>query len=108
MENSVWVVERVRRLLEEEVVMVALFADERANLDEPIITPEGKKLRRVNDFVQYFQSTKYEVVSQPYYVMLDPYDQTDLATPIGYSSEEEFYKLLIDGIAEFNLRHGEE
>ena len=46
MENSVWISGKVRKLLKEEVVMVALFADEDARLDETIVLEDGKKLRR--------------------------------------------------------------
>ena len=113
MENSVWPVARVKKIMKNEVVMVALFADERNRLAEPMITPDGRKLRRISDFVKEYQEKKFHTIAQPYYVLLDPLMQNDpdpkkhiLADPIGYSSEEDFYNMLVTGVKEFKDRHG--
>ncbi len=102
MENSVWISGKVRKLLKEEFVMVALFADEDARLDEVIILPGGKKLRRISDFVKHYQAEKFQVISQPYYAILNPWDLKEpLAKPVGYSSEEVFYEMLTTGIKNY-------
>jgi len=102
MENSVWISSKVRKLMKEEMAMVALFADDDNRLAETMVTDEGKKLRRLKDFTLHYQSSKFGVVSQPYYVMLDPFDPVEpLSPPLGYSSEADFFKMLEDGIAKY-------
>lgn len=114
MENSVWPVPHVKKLMKEEMVMVALFADERRMLAEPMVTEDGRKMRRISDFVKEYEGTKFGTIAQPLYVMLDPLMQDDpdptkhiLADPIGYSSEADFHNMLLEAIAEFERRHGE-
>lgn len=105
MENSVWISSKVRKLLKEEVVMVALFADENARLDKTMELEDGKKLRRISDFVKHYQAEKYGVISQPYYVILDPNNPVEpLSAPVGYSSEEVFYEMLTEGIEKYKER----
>lgn len=105
MENSVWTDNKVHQLLTEEFVMVSLYADEPFRFKEPIINPEGKKLRTVGDLVQYYQARNFGVVSQPYYVLMD-HDQQPLNTPVPYTPViEEYVKFLEEGIKVFNEKH---
>jgi thiol:disulfide interchange protein len=105
MENSVWTDNKVHQLLTEEFVMVSLYADEPFRFKEPLINPEGKKLRTVGDLVQYYQARNFGVVSQPYYVLMD-HDQQPLNTPVPYTPViEEYVKFLEEGIKIFNEKH---
>ena len=49
--------------------------------------------------MKHYQAEKFQVISQPYYAILNPWDLKEpLAAPVGYSSEEEFYEMLTNGI----------
>ena len=108
MENDVWPNEQVHKMLTEEFVMVSLYADEDAPLDKPLQTPEGTKLRRVSDYVRYYQSRNFGVVSQPYYVIMD-LDQRPLNTPVGYTPDvQDYIAFLKEGLEKFKALHGTE
>ncbi len=49
MENAVWPVDKVMKTLKNEYVMVSLYADEIARLEEPKVNEEGRKLRKIGD-----------------------------------------------------------
>jgi hypothetical protein len=84
---------------------VSLYADEPFRFKEPIINPDGKKLRTVGDLVQYYQARNFGVVSQPYYVLMD-HDQQPLNTPVPYTPVvEEYVRFLEEGIKIFNEKH---
>ena len=106
MENDVWPNEKVHKLLTEEFVMVSMYADETHRFEKPIVSPEGKKLRTVGDMVQYYQSRNFNVVSQPYYVVMD-HNQQPLNKPVPYTPDAEKYALFLEeGLQAFKTKHG--
>lgn len=106
MENDVWPVEKVMESLKNDFVMVSLYADETARLEKTITTPDGKKLRKIADWVQWYQGTYYKTIAQPYYALID-YDESALVMPVGYTPDaDKFLKYLKSGLKVFNERYG--
>lgn len=89
MENYVWSDYRVLKQLKNDFVVLALYVDERTYLDkeEWITTPEGKVKDQIGEFNAYLELVKFGEQSQPYYVILDPYTERPLVTPIGYNNK---------------------
>ena len=106
MEQHVWPDEAVRKLLLEEFVMVSLYADDATKLDSTIVTPEGRKLRTVGDWVKDYEGRNYKVIAQPYYVLMD-HNEEELNTPIPYTPDIDTYvAFLKEGLAAFNKKNG--
>lgn len=74
MEASVWTDERVKDKLENEVVLISLFVDDKTALKTPFEVTENGKIRRietVGDKWSYLQRVKFGANAQPFYVMLN-------------------------------------
>jgi thiol:disulfide interchange protein DsbD len=105
MENDVWPVEKVMETLKNEFVMVSLYADETERLEEPKVNADGRKLRKIGDWVQDYQSRYYKTIAQPYYALID-FDESALVMPVGYTPDaDKFHKYLESGIEAFKKRH---
>lgn len=104
MEAAVLDNDEVRRLLEDNFVMIKLMVDDKAELPEPIVVDEnGKevKLRTVGDKWSYLQRYKFKANSQPYYVILNS-DGSLAAGPVYYDEDvEKFTTFLNDGIKNY-------
>lgn len=104
MEAAVLDNDEVRRLLEDNFVMIKLMVDDKAELPEPIVVNEnGKevKLRTVGDKWSYLQRYKFKANSQPYYVILNS-DGSLAAGPVYYDEDvEKFTTFLNDGIKNY-------
>ena len=104
MEAAVLDNNEVRRLLEDNFVMIKLMVDDKAELPEPIVVTEnGKevKLRNVGDKWSYLQRYKFRANSQPYYVVLNA-DGSLAAGPVYYDENvEKFTTFLNDGIKNY-------
>lgn len=105
MENDVWPVNKVMETLKDEYVMVSLYADETERLEAPLVGSSGRKLRKIGDWVQDYQSTYYKTIAQPYYALVD-FDESAMVMPVGYTPDsEEFHAYLLSGIEVFQERH---
>ena len=74
MEHYVWSDPEVKRLLNEEFVMVSLYADENTielPEDEWVTDDKGKILKTLGRKNLNFQKTEYNMNAQPYYVIVD-------------------------------------
>lgn len=104
MEAAVLDNNEVRRLLEDNFVMVKLMVDDKTQLLEPVIVEEyGKevKLRTIGDKWSYLQRYKFKANSQPYYVILNA-DGSLAAGPVYYDEDvEKFTAFLNEGISKF-------
>ena len=104
MEAAVLDNNEVRRLLEDNFVMIKLMVDDKAELPEPIVVTEnGKevKLRNVGDKWSYLQRYKFRANSQPYYVVLNA-DGSLAAGPVYYDENvEKFTTFLNEGIKNY-------
>ncbi|MCS7074884.1 MAG: thioredoxin family protein, partial [Bacteroidia bacterium] len=104
MESTVWPNPEVKRILNEEYVMISLFADDSTPLDSIEITPDGKKLRTIGNKWQYLQEVKYGTSAQPQYVLLDS-DMNLLAEPRSYDEDIPAYiEFLKTGLERFKSR----
>ena len=74
MEHYVWSDSEVKRLLNEEFVMVSLYADENTielPEEEWVVDGKGKTLKTLGRKNLNFQKTEYNMNAQPYYVIID-------------------------------------
>ena len=76
MEEQVWSDPRVLERLQDNVVLISLYVDEKLELpkEEQIevkIGDKTKTLKTVGNKWSYFQATKFKTNSQPYYIILD-------------------------------------
>ncbi|MEN6618855.1 MAG: thioredoxin family protein [Rikenellaceae bacterium] len=104
MESRVWSDPRVLKLLKEEYVVLALYADDKKNTDESdwVVTETGKTLKSIGKINSYFAMKKFGVNAQPYYCLLDKNEQY-LTPPRGYNLDvDAFVQFLEQGVACFN------
>lgn len=100
MEETVWTDEEIKRILEEEFVLISLYVDDKVELP---IDKQGvfefeadgksrkKKIKTIGNKWSTFQTHVFNNNSQPYYVMLSPNGEL-LGNPIGYTPNIETYK----------------
>ena len=104
MEAAVWTDEQVARIMTNDYVLIQLYVDDKTPLPEPIVLPDGKKLRTVGDRWSYLQSHKFGANAQPFYVLLDA-DGHPLAASYAYDEEISHYlSFLKEGLTQFALR----
>ena len=74
MEGAVFDTEEVRRIINNDYVMITLMVDERTDLQHPYtVTENGKKVKitTTGEKWSYLQRHRFNINSQPYYVLLD-------------------------------------
>jgi thiol:disulfide interchange protein DsbD len=102
---TVFADERVRAMLEEEFVIIALMTDSRERLPEIIEVEEhGRtvRLRTVGDKWSFLQRSKFGTQTQPFYVVLD-HQGRPLTPAHGFDeSVENFIYFLRTGLRNFN------
>ncbi|TYP91305.1 thiol:disulfide interchange protein DsbD [Sphingobacterium allocomposti] len=94
MEASVWPDKDVYRLLNEELVLIQLYVDDKTALpteEQYVSTFSGKNVRTIGNKWSDFQARKYNSNSQPYYVLLDPSSEEILVKPIGADYDPKSY-----------------
>lgn len=100
MENLVWTDPEIDAKLRNEVVLVSLYVDDKRPL------PDNKKMKKelggktynintIGAKWSYFQASKFNINSQPYYVMLDT-DGNTLSISEGYSPKVNSYNEFLD------------
>jgi len=96
MEEHVWPVSRVYKPLSDDYVIVSLYVDEKIALPEDqqitVNTKVGgtRKLRNVGNKWAHLQTEKFNINTQPYYVLMAP-DGKLLNNPVGYTPDETEY-----------------
>ena len=101
METRVWSDPRVLKMLKEDYVVVALYADDKAEADEKywITRENGRVLKSIGKINSHLAMTKYGVNAQPYYALIDPFTEKPLTQPRGYDLNiDNFIKFLEDGL----------
>ncbi len=107
MEEQVWPNAEVARILNEEVVLVSLYVDERKELPESeqrVETYGGKdfKIRNVGNKWSYLQASRFDRNAQPFYVMLD-HEENQIGGSAGYDPDPElFIDFLNEGLNAFH------
>lgn len=102
MEENVWVDPQVLKRLKEDFVMVALYIDERLELEESewyTSEYDNKVKKTLGKQNADFQITRFENNAQPYYVILD-HNENLLAQPKGYDTDIQAFVDYLDGAKE--------
>ncbi len=74
MEAAVWTDPQVADKLNDDVILISLYVDDKTPLSSPIeVTENGKKrtLRTIGDKWSYLQRSKFGANAQPFYVIID-------------------------------------
>jgi thiol:disulfide interchange protein DsbD len=107
MEASVWSDPRVKKIIDNDFVLISLYVDDKTKLDTPIeITENGKvrKLKTVGDKWSYLQRNKFGANAQPFYVLLDN-NGMPIAPSRAYNRNVEEYILFLQkGLEKYNNR----
>ncbi|MAZ30475.1 MAG: thiol:disulfide interchange protein [Flavobacteriales bacterium] len=109
MEEQVWSDPGVRQILAEDMIIISLYVDERTVLAkedqyETTIVGKKKKVRTVGDRWMVMQTERYDINSQPYYLILDHQEKSlvEAANYQNYGSVDIFKDWLSRGLAEYN------
>lgn len=104
MEDYVWSDPRILSILNNDVVLISLYVDDKRELplEEQYVSKEtGKKITTIGNKWSDFQITRYKANAQPYYILLDTNEQK-LSKPAGYTPDiTEYEQWLKSGIAKF-------
>lgn len=102
-EEKVWSRPEVFKILNEELVLISLYVDDRSELPQNerfnFEFPDGR-VRAINTIGEQwatFQSLNFNAASQPYYVLMKA-DGTLLNTPIQYTDASTYLKWLKKGL----------
>ena len=105
MEGAVFDTQRVRDIIEKDYVLIKLMVDDKAELQHPFtVTENGKevKIGTVGEKWSYLQRHKFNINSQPYYVLLDD-SGAALAPARSYDENvDAFVEWLQQGVAAFD------
>jgi len=104
MEENVWSKDKILPLLNNDVVLVSLFVDERTKLPEEeqyISKYTGNKVTTVGQKWSEMETFVYKNNSQPLYVIID-HNEKRMNEPIGYTPDvDTYYQWLKKGIDNF-------
>jgi thiol:disulfide interchange protein DsbD len=108
MEADVWTDPTVAEKLTRDFVLISLYVDDKAPLQQPMeVTDEQgqtKTLRTVGAKWSYLQSHKFGANAQPFYVMLDN-DGKPLAGSRAYNEDlQEYIAFLNQGLDNYNKK----
>ena len=102
-EENIWSHPAIFKLLNEEVVLISLYVDDRTELPEDqqfnFQYPDGR-VREINTIGEQwatFQSLNFNAASQPYYVLMQA-DGTLLNAPIQYTDAKTYLNWLTSGL----------
>lgn len=108
MEQRVWSDPKVLEILQRDYVIVALYVDERTKLPESdwvISSIDGKVKKTMGKKNADFQISRFNVNSQPLYVLLSPSEEL-LAKPHGYNTNvDDFVAFLNEGVTQHNKKN---
>lgn len=103
-ESKVWTNEKIRSILQNEVVVVSLYCDDRTELpakEQVFSKAINGKIKYVGNKWSAYQIEKYGQLTQPLYVIQD-LEGNDLTEAIGYTPDIDTYqKFLRKGIDGF-------
>lgn len=94
MEASVWSYKDVHKLLNEELIIIQLYVDDKTELPQAeqfISSFSGKNIRTIGNKWSDFQASKFNSNSQPHYVLLDPSNEEILIKPTGADYDPKSY-----------------
>ncbi len=91
MEENVWIVPKINKMLNEDYVLVSLYVDDRKKLPQTLTTADGTKIRNIGNKWAAFQRINFEKASQPYYVLITPEEEV-INTPRAYTPDVDTYE----------------
>lgn len=92
MEDQVWSDPEIYSLINDDYVLISLYVDERAPLEEAYTSAlSGRQMRNVGNKWADFQAIHFNRNSQPYYVLSSP-DGQILNRPVAYMPDRAAYK----------------
>ncbi|MEN2401447.1 cytochrome c biogenesis protein CcdA [Flavobacterium sp. MC2016-06] len=104
MEERVWPDAGVSAILNNEVVLISLYVDDKRELpkNEQVVSKiTGKVLKYTGQKWSELQILKYKTNAQPYYVLMD-HNENDLNKPSAYNPDiQSYHNWLKEGIANF-------
>lgn len=102
MENNVWSDPRVLSILQNDIVLLSLYVDDKRALpeDKQYVAADGDKIETIGEKWTEFMITKYKTNTQPLYVLTDT-DGNDLQGTMSYTNTENYLKWLREGVAKF-------
>lgn len=104
MEERVWSEPQVLETLQNDVVLVSLYVDDKRKLPESeqfVSETTGKEIETIGNKWSDFQISRYGANAQPYYVLVD-HNEENLNDPIAYEPDvETYYNWLQEGISNF-------
>ena len=109
MEEHVWPLPEVDKVLRENFVLISLYVDDKKQLPETeklyVERTSGVGLRKFENYGHkwaYFQARYFGVNSQPFYLLMDPNTLQILNKPVGYMPDaNEYVSFLKCGLSEF-------
>ncbi len=104
MEDYVWSQEKVLSILNNDIVLISLYVDDKRQLPKEkqyISEQTGKKIRTIGNKWSEFQTIHYKANAQPYYILIDG-DANKLNEPSAYNTDvDAYYNWLKEGINKF-------
>jgi thiol:disulfide interchange protein len=106
MEEQVWSDERVAKILNEDLILVSLYVDDRTKLPKSQWRMEeygGKEfhIRNIGKKWSYLQASQFDRNAQPYYVLVD-HEGRQIGGSAGYDPNPEvFLEYLNDALTKF-------
>lgn len=105
MENNVWSDEKVLNILNNDVVLISLYGDDKKELpkEEWYTSKEnGNEINTIGEKWSEFQIQRFNNNSRPFYVLLNPKDEKELNTPVPYTPDiNEYVTWLRNGLSRF-------
>lgn len=108
MEAAVWTDPEVKRIIDEDYVLITLMVDDKKPLPASVVVRESdgteRTLRTVGDKWSFLQRSKFGSNAQPFYVLLDN-DGKPLESSYGYDEDIPAYKkFLQNGVDNYRKR----
>lgn len=107
-ENAVWIDPRVQDKFKNELILSALYVDDKIvvlDKEDQIMDKDNEPITKLGKKNYFISNTKYNVNSQPTYLIVD-HDGSILAGPIAYELNVDKYLEFLDaGIEAFNKKH---
>ncbi len=95
-EDNIWVNDKVRETLNNDLVLISLYTDDREKLDEAFISvADDEKKRTVGAQWADFQVVNFKQNSQPLYIMMTA-DEQVITHPRGYEDGVSKYQEYLD------------
>lgn len=108
MEENVWSDAKIKQVLENDVILISLYVDDRKKLPKEdqfnFLYPETKNIKKIKTIGNKwatFQTINFKNNSQPYYVLMNT-DFKLLQQPIGNTPDKtKYYNWLTEGLKNF-------